>query len=95
MAHKHGKKKEEKSPAKQRMNTIDALQRVHEVLCVIMCNTCERKETCVSRIDCILYSDKPPVCPSCKKPMEKHENTFICQQCLLDDMKKKRMEELE
>lgn len=98
MAKRHGKKrdKEEKpSPSEKRISTVDALKRVHEVLCVIMCNTCEKKDTCVVRLDCLLYSDKPPECPKCKKPMEKIDNNFICTSCTLEAMKKERLGELE
>lgn len=98
MAKRHGKKrdKEEKPPpAEQRISVVEALRRVHEVMSIIMCNTCERKDTCVNRIVCTLYSDKPPKCPVCGEIMDKYHNTFVCSKCALEDMKKKRMEELE
>lgn len=98
MAKRHGKKrdKEQKpTPVEQRISVVEALRRVHEIMTVIMCNSCEKKDTCVNRMVCILYSDKPPICPDCGEPMDKYQNTFVCTPCSLKDMKEKRIEELK
>ena len=58
MAHRHGKgreKKEKKSPAKQRVGVEEAVHRLRNITAILVCNTCDRNDTCTNRIRCDGY----------------------------------------
>lgn len=61
MAHKHGKKRnkeEKKSPAKQRIGVEESIHNLHNITAILVCNSCDRNETCVKRIRCTGYESK-------------------------------------
>ena len=90
MAKRHGKN----PPPQKPTSTLEALRLTHNLTAIIMCNSCDKRSTCVNRERCTVYSDKPPNCPVCKEVMDKGPVGFFCTACLLKDAKKKKLEEL-
>ena len=87
------KKKEEK-PLEKNISNIEAIRRLYNLTAIIMCNTCDKRDTCVNRTSCGTYSDKPPNCPTCGEVMDKKGDKFFCTACVLKEMKKKKLEGL-
>ena len=84
-------------PPKENISTVEAIKRLYSLTSVIMCNSCEKKDTCVNRNVCILYSDKPPNCLVCGEVLDKNAKSglFFCTPCMVKEAKEKRMEEIE
>ena len=83
-------------PPKENISVQEATRRLFNITAVIMCNLCEKKDTCVNRGLCLQYSDTPPNCPACNEVMDrKADGIFFCTACMLKDAKEKRMEELK
>lgn len=94
MAHRHGKK-EQNPPQERPVSTPEAIRRLYSLTSIVMCNQCDKRDTCVNRSTCNSYSDKPLNCPICSGVMDKKGDKFFCSTCMLNAMKKKKLEELK
>lgn len=89
---RHNKK--ERGPPQQPVSTSESIRRLYSITAIIMCNQCDKRSTCVNRSTCGSFSDKPPQCPSCSGAMDRKGDDFFCSTCMLNAMKRKKLEEL-